>query len=147
MLAVPTGTEVDFRNLDAVFHDVFSLSKPNEFDLGLYEGGSFRMHTFDNPGAVQLLCNIHSSMIGWLVVVPSPWYAQADAQGAFSIRNVPPGDYQLHAWNESASKPAEMPLTVSDDGSTAQVVVGGDVRSSATVPDKYGKPRQPQLGY
>jgi plastocyanin len=147
VLAVPVGSEVDFRNDDPVFHDVFSLSKPNDFDLGLYEGGSFRTHAFNTPGAVQLLCNIHSTMIGWIYVVPSPWYTQADAQGLFTLRGVPPGEYELHAWNESASKPTVSRLSVGEEGASAQVAVGGDVRPTATVPDKYGKPRQTQLGY
>jgi hypothetical protein len=96
---------------------------------------------------VQLLCNIHSSMIGWIFVVPSPWYAQADGQGTFTLRNIPPGEYQLHAWNEASSKPLAQPLSVGEEGASLEIAVGSDIRSTATVPDKYGKPRQVQLGY
>ena len=40
VLAIPVGTKVDFRNDDAIFHNVFSLSKPNDFDTGLYKQGA-----------------------------------------------------------------------------------------------------------
>src|SRR5258708_2735331 len=82
VLAVPVGTKVDFRNEDAIFHNVFSLTKPNDFDTGLYKQGGEYEQTFKKPGPVQLLCNIHSSMIGYVDVVDSPYYAQADGAGA-----------------------------------------------------------------
>ena len=147
VLAVPVGTEVAFRNEDELFHNVFSLTKPRDFDLGLYQGGNSKTQTFSTPGPVQLLCNIHSSMLGWVYVVNSPYYAQADSSGAFTIRGVPPGAYALKVWHESASKPTEQPLTVGDAGSTVQVAVGGDVKAPTFVPDKAGKLRQVQLGY
>jgi plastocyanin len=147
VLAVPVGTEVAFRNEDELFHNVFSLTKPRDFDLGLYQGGNIKTQTFSTPGPVQLLCNIHSSMLGWVYVVNSPYYAQADSTGAFTIHGVPPGAYTLKVWHESASKPTEQPLTVGDAGSTVQVAVGGDVKAPTFVPDKAGKLRQVQLGY
>jgi len=91
VLPVTVGTKVDFKNKDEIFHNVFSLSRPNEFDAGLYKGGQSYQKTFNTPGPVQVLCNIHSSMIGYVVVVDSPWYGQADESGNFQIRGVPPG--------------------------------------------------------
>ncbi|HVU50714.1 MAG TPA: carboxypeptidase regulatory-like domain-containing protein [Polyangia bacterium] len=148
VLAVPVGTTVDFRNDDAIFHNVFSLNKPNDFDTGLYRQGGSYAQTFKKPGAVQLLCNIHSSMIGYVYVVDSPWYAQADGSGAFTIRGVPPGEYEVETWHESASKPTKQRLTVGADGVRGlELRVGGDRRPPAFVPDKSGKPRQSHLGY
>jgi len=147
VLAVPAGTTVDFRNDDDLYHDVFSLSKPNAFDLGLYKSGAARSQKFDSPGPVSLLCNIHASMQGWVYVVNSPWYAQADGNGSYSIRGVPRGEYVLHAWSESASKPTEQNIKVGELGAVANIEVGGDASKPAFVPDKYGKSRQVQLGY
>jgi plastocyanin len=148
VLAVPVGTTVDFRNDDAIYHNVFSLNKPNDFDTGLYKQGGSYLQTFRKPGAVQLLCNIHSSMIGYVYVVDSPWYAQADTSGAFTIRGVPPGDYEIEVWHESASKPTKQRLAVGTDGVRGfELRVGGDRRPPAFVPDKSGKPRQSHLGY
>jgi plastocyanin len=148
VLAVPVGTTVDFRNDDAIYHNVFSLNKPNDFDTGLYKQGGSYMQTFKKPGPVQLLCNIHSSMIGYVYVVDSPWYAQADGSGAFTIRGVPPGEYEVEVWHESASKPTKQRLSVGADGVRGlELRVGGDRRPPAFVPDKSGKPRQSHLGY
>jgi len=116
VLAVPVGSKVDFRNEDTIFHNVFSLSKPNEFDTGLYKQGGSYTQVFKKAGPVQLLCNIHSTMIGYVYVVDSPYFAQADAGGAFSIRNVPPGEYDIEVWHEASSKEARQRLTVGADG-------------------------------
>jgi plastocyanin len=148
VLAIPVGTTVDFRNEDTIYHNVFSLTKPNDFDTGLYKQGGSYQQTFKRPGAVQLLCNIHSSMIGYVYVVDSPYYAQADGAGAFTIKGVPPGDYELEVWHEGSSKTTKERLTVGADGVRGlELRVGGDRRPPAFVPDKSGKPRQSQLGY
>ena len=147
VIAVPLGAKVDFRNDDPYDHNVFSLSKPNDFDLGFYKGGVSKTESFDAPGPVQLLCNIHSSMMGWVYVVDTPWFAQADGSGKFSVRGVPAGDYTLTVWHESSSKPTEKKLKVNEQLGEVQLAVDGDRRTPAFVPDKQGNPRQPQLGY
>jgi hypothetical protein len=86
-------------------------------------------------------------------VVDTPYYAQADAKGAFAIRGVIPGEYELEIWHESASAPTRLRVSVGRDGSLTregapvELSVGGDQAPPAFPPDKYGKPRQPQLGY
>ena len=142
------GTKVDFRNDDAIFHNVFSLGRPNDFDTGLYKQGATYAQTFKKAGPVQLLCNIHSSMIGYVYVVDSPYYAQADGSGAFTIKGVPPGEYDVEVWHEAASKTTRQRVTVGADGVRGLALrVGGDRRPPAFVPDKSGKPRQSHLGY
>jgi len=148
VLAVPVGSKVDFRNEDAIFHNVFSLSKPNDFDTGLYRQGASYSEVFKKAGPVQILCNIHSSMLGYVYVVDTPYYAQADGAGAFTIKGVPPGDYDLTIWHEGASKELHQRLTVGADGVRGlEIKVAGDRRSPAFLPHKSGKPRQAQLGY
>lgn len=147
VLAVPIGSTVTFRNEDPLFHNVFSLSPTKAFDTGLYKAGGEVPVEFDKAGVVQLLCNIHSSMIGYVVVVDSPYYAQADGSGAFSIRGVPPGEYDVEAWHENASAPARQKLTVGKEGAKVALSVGADRQPPAFPPDKHGTPRQPQLGY
>ena len=148
VLVVPVGTRVAFRNDDPIFHNIFSLSKPNEFDTGLYKQGATYTETFRHPGAVQLLCNIHASMFGFVFVVDTPYYAQAEASGAFTIKGVPPGEYELQVWHEAAAKPTVEHLTVGAGGIRGLALrVGGDKRAPQFVPDKSGKPRQSHLGY
>ena len=146
VLAVPLGTAIEFRNEDEISHNVFSLSRPNDFDLGLYKGGLVKTQQFDAPGPVQLLCNIHTSMVGYVYVSDTPWFAQADAGGTFSIKGVPPGEYQLEAWHESASAPTRQAVRVEGDAHVS-LTVNADKAGPTFVPDKYGKPRQVQLGY
>ena len=147
VLPVPEGTVVEFRNDDDIYHSVFSLSRPNDFDLGLYREGTSLSHRFDDPGPVQLLCNVHASMLGWLYVVDSPYYAQARADGTFVIRGVPAGEYLLEAWHEASEKESKLRLKVKEDLESVRVLVGGEKRAPAFVPDRTGKPRQIQLGY
>ena len=148
VLAVPVGTTVDFRNEDDIFHNVFSLSRPNDFDTGLYRQGASYTQTFRKAGMVQILCNIHASMLGYVYVVDSPYYAQADANGAFKIKNVPPGEYELETWNEASMHPTKQRLTVGPEGVRSLVLkVSGDKAAPTTLPDKSGKPRQAHLGY
>jgi len=148
VLVVPVGTTVDFRNEDDIFHNVFSLSRPNDFDTGLYRQGTSYPQTFRKAGMVQILCNIHASMLGYVYVVDSPYYAQAEANGAFKIKNVPPGEYDLETWNEASLHPTKQRLTVGAEGVRGLVVkVSGDKAAPTTLPDKAGKPRQAHLGY
>lgn len=147
VLVVPVGTEVAFLNEDKMFHNVFSLSRPNPFDLGLYKEGVARNKVFNEPGPVRLLCNIHASMSAFVYVVDSPWYAQADAQGWFELRGVPPGEYVLHAWHETSARPSTQRITVGEGLMSVAATVTHDAERSAFVPDKAGRPRQGQLGY
>ena len=147
ILVVTAGTRVDFRNDDPVYHNVFSLSRPNDFDLGLYSAGLFKSRTFSKPGPVNLLCNIHSSMEAFVYVVDTPYYAQAHADGRFMIKGLKPGRYLLEAWNPEASSVFKRPVEVKEGMSEQTIAVNGDRAAPQFVPDKYGKPRQLQLGY
>jgi plastocyanin len=147
VLAVPVGATVEFRNDDELFHNVFSLSKPNDFDLGLYKSGAQREQVFSTPGPVQLLCNIHASMNGWLYVSDSPWFAQADASGRFSVKNVPAGQYEVEVWHEWSTQVVKQAVKVTAALGELNLTVDGERRAPAFVPDKAGKQRQPQLGY
>lgn len=148
VIAVPVGTKIEFRNDDGVFHNVFSLSKPRRFDSGLFARGVSHVETFDKPGAVEILCNIHASMIGYIYVVDSPYYAQPHQDGSFAIRGVPPGQYELNVWHEATAQVLKRTLNVGPRGVAGLAVkVVGDHAPRVIVPDKYGKPRHPQLGY
>jgi plastocyanin len=148
VLAVPLGTTVQFRNDDRIYHNVFSIAKPNDFDGGIRATGSTYTRTFNSPGAVEILCNIHSTMNGYVFVVDSPLYAKAQASGAFTIHGVTPGRYEVAAWHEAASSITRKTVVIGAGGAhDLAVTVGGDKRPAPFVPDKYGHKRQPQLGY
>src|SRR5438552_10891922 len=68
LLAITTGTTVDFPNSDKFYHNVFSLSKTKRFDLGRYAAGGSRQVRFDRPGIVRVFCEIHSHMNASILV-------------------------------------------------------------------------------
>lgn len=115
VLAIMTGTTVDFPNSDRTYHNVFSLSKTARFDLGRYAVGHSKSVRFDQPGIVRVFCEIHSHMNAFILVFSHPFFAVTDDEGRYRIENVPPGTYLVVAWNEGVgSEP--MPATVPDGG-------------------------------
>jgi plastocyanin len=102
VLAIPSGSTVDFPNDDAIFHNVFSLSGPQPFDLGLYRGGASRSRTFTSPAAYRVFCNIHPQMTALIVVVPTPFVTLADGAGRYTL-DLPPGRYRLTALSDRAA--------------------------------------------
>jgi hypothetical protein len=102
LLVVPAGSAVSFPNMDPIFHNIFSLSKAKEFDLGSYNKGESRSVTFSKPGVVYVYCHLHPNMAATIMVTPNRWYARADASGQFRIPNVPPGQYTVVAWHKAA---------------------------------------------
>jgi hypothetical protein len=148
VLAVPVGTTVEFRNDDRIYHNVFSLNKPNDFDAGIRASGTTYSRTFSKPGPVEILCNIHSTMNAYVVVIDSPYYTKTRASGGFTIHGVLPGRYEISVWHEAATTIAHKVIHVTPDGvSGVFLTVGGDRRPGPFVPDKYGHKRQPHLGY
>lgn len=102
VVVVPVGSAVTFPNSDPIFHNVFSLSKAKEFDLGNYKQGETRTVTFQRAGVVQVNCHLHPNMSAAIVVTPNDWWTQPSATGEFSLPPVPPGRYTLVAWHKSA---------------------------------------------
>jgi plastocyanin len=115
ILVVQQGTTVDFLNSDNVQHNVFWPSiggdKKAGHNLGTWPKGEKRSWKFDHPGAAPLLCNVHPEMSGYVVVSPTPYFAETDASGEYHIKDVPDGSYTVTAWHEGA-KPQSKPETV-----------------------------------
>ena len=100
LLAIPVGTEVQFPNHDQIHHHVYSLSRTKSFNVPLYKGEAVPSVLFDQPGVVEVGCNIHDWMSATILVVPSLYYATTDETGAFTLPGLPPGNYTLVAWHE-----------------------------------------------
>jgi plastocyanin len=115
VLAITTGTTVDFPNSDKFYHNVFSLSKIARFDLGRYATGRSRPVKFDRAGIVRVFCDIHSHMNAFILVFSHPFFAVTDVDGRYRIDNVPPGTYNVIAWNEGTPSDPK-PVTVADGG-------------------------------
>jgi hypothetical protein len=101
VLAVQKGTTVDFRHSDPIRHNVFSPRDCFEvFDFGTYSPGIIKTITYDKPGVIPLLCNVHTEMSGFVVVLNNPYFSVTGKDGVFKIDNIPPGNYKLSAWHE-----------------------------------------------
>jgi plastocyanin len=114
VLAVQKGTRVEFPNLDAVFHNVFSVTPDNSFDLGSYRQGESKSVTMTKPGVVSVYCNMHPQMVGHILVLPSSLYTRAGADGFYRLANVPAGKHKVVAWSPN-SKPVSMEVDVVED--------------------------------
>ncbi len=102
LLVIPAGSTVTFPNLDPIFHNVFSLSKPKSFDLGNYPKDHTRTVTFSRPGIEFVNCHLHPNMSAAIMVTPNAWRAVADRDGHFVLRDVPAGPYTIIAWHKAA---------------------------------------------
>jgi plastocyanin len=100
VLPIVAGTTVEWPNNDQIFHNVFSVSEPKQFDLGLYKAPEEKSITFDKAGRVDVFCSIHANMHCVVLVLENPYFAAVDDHNHYSISNVPPGTYQLTAWHE-----------------------------------------------
>jgi len=101
LLVVPTGSSVEFPNLDPFFHNVFSLFNGKRFDLGLYEAHTQRSVLFDREGVSYIFCNIHPEMGAVVIALSTPYYGISSRDGSILLHNVPPGRYRLHVWAEN----------------------------------------------
>lgn len=100
VMPVLVGTSVDYINSDAVLHNVFSPDACcDKFNLGTWPKGEHRSYTFKKECVATLLCKVHPEMEGFVVVVPTPYYAVTKADGSFTIPNVPDGSYTVKVWH------------------------------------------------
>ncbi|MEI7809422.1 MAG: carboxypeptidase regulatory-like domain-containing protein, partial [Verrucomicrobiota bacterium] len=101
ILPLMAGTTVEWPNQDNIFHNVFSDSDAKKFDLELYKGNPPEKRvTFSRAGKVDVYCSIHANMHCIVLVMENPFFAMTDANGNYTISNVPPGTYKLKAWHE-----------------------------------------------
>jgi len=138
VLGVPVGTVVTFPNDDDIFHNVFSLSPGNAFDLGLYRAGASKSRTFATPGVVRIFCNIHPQMTALVVAAPTPWVVTTGTDGAWRL-DLPAGRYRLTAISERA---AAVTADVTVNGATTSPPLALDESAFVAVPhtNKFGKP-------
>jgi plastocyanin len=104
LTVVVKGTTVDFPNEDKIFHNVFSVSRPARFDLGLYKSGTQKSVEMKRAGVVDVYCNIHPDMIAKVKVLENAYYTITGKTGEFRIENVPPGEYPVVAWLQSGDE-------------------------------------------
>ena len=142
-VAVAKRGVVDFPNVDAIYHNVFSVSGGNRFDLGLYRAGASKEKAFDETGLVRVYCNIHPTMIGFVMVVDSDYSSVTSKDGSFRFEGVPAGSFTLKAWHEESG---ENPVPISVRArATTEIPISLDVSgyTAQAHKNKYGKDYPP----
>ena len=119
LLAIQVGTRVEFPNLDATYHNIFSFSPAKRFDLGRYRSDEKPVPSvlFEQPGLVTLRCDIHEHMRALILVLPTPFFVLTDTDGHYRLTGIPPGRYQAKAWIDSRSTRSR-PVEVRDGAAT-----------------------------
>ncbi len=136
-MAVPVGAKITFPNYDPIFHNLFSVSAPNEFDLGLYKGGASKTHSFAKPGIVRVFCNVHPQMSATIVVANSSYLTSASKTGSFSLGDVPNGTYLLKAYTEEGQ--SEQRIQVSESPLKVKLSIDGKNFKKVKHKNKFGK--------
>lgn len=147
LLIVPVGAVVQFPNRDPFFHNVFSLFEGKRFDLGLYEAGTTRDVRFDKPGISYIFCNIHAQMSAVVIALATPYYGVSNRRGTIMIANVPPGQYAMEVWYESATpetlKALARNVTITDADRALGVLRVEAANLPETHKNKYGRDYDP----
>lgn len=115
VVAVTRGSTVAFPNVDPIFHNVFSLASAATFDLGRYPQGRSKTAVFKKAGIVKVYCHIHSQMTATVVVLDHPYFTTPDADGTFTLTDVPVGTYAVAGWHERVGERV-VPVTVTPGG-------------------------------
>ncbi len=103
VLPIVKGTTVRIVNRDKTYHNVFSLSPTKKFNIGRRPTGEEVPVTFDRIGTVQVFCDIHSHMSAFILVLANQVFVQPNADGTFTLDNIPPGKYSIRTWHERFS--------------------------------------------
>ena len=117
LLAVRTGTKVEFPNEDDTYHNVFSFSPAKRFDLGRHrpEDKPVPSQVFDKAGLVTLRCDIHEHMRGIILVLDTPHFVISGTDGNFKLNGLPAGNYKLKVWIDSRTT-LEKPVNLTAGG-------------------------------
>jgi len=123
VLVIPAGSTVEFPNSDSVNHQIYSFSPARKFQLPLYRGKRYPPVRFDQVGFVTLGCNIHDSMLAYVLVTDAPYFGRTDPTGAWSVE-VPGGSYRVTVWHPRMRESAELgrEMTIGDGEHTAVTV-------------------------
>jgi plastocyanin len=128
LAVVQVGTRVLFPNEDRIFHNVFSRTPGDAFDLGSVKPGDHpNPIVLLKPGHVEVFCNIHSKMRADVLVVPNAFWARVQPDGSFKIPGLPVGNHKIVLWGPSI-KPVTQRIDVTAAGANMTFSAESQVR-------------------
>jgi plastocyanin len=140
ILVVQKGADVIFPNNDTVSHHVYSFSQAKSFELALYKGNSHAPVQFDMTGVVTVGCNIHDGMLGYILVVDTPYFALTDADGKVHLDGLPPGQYSVSFWTPRLRPNQQPPALAVDLATTSSAALAVEVRGKLTPDHDHSNP-------
>jgi plastocyanin len=139
VVVIGVGSTVDFPNQDPIFHNVFSVSGDNRFDLDLYKRPKSGSWTFQRPGVARVYCNIHPQMSAVVLVRDNPFYTKAASDGTFTLEGLPPGKYTVKAWHERGGEAAAEVAVPAEGRAAAELRLDASAYKQLPHKNKYGK--------
>jgi hypothetical protein len=139
LVAITAGQEVSFPNADPFFHNVFSPSPTQRFDLGQYKMGETKTRLFPQPGFIEVYCNIHPQMAATILVLPNRRFTITEPDGSYRIAGVPAGTWRVFAYDRQSSVPAQADVTVAAGGTAVVDLTVVETRASSRHKNKYGE--------
>ena len=117
MSAAMVGQTLRITNSDNTLHNVTGVSqKGNKFGLAQAGAGMTFNFTLKDPEILMLVrCQVHKWMLGYIGVVSNPFFDVTQADGAFTLKNVPAGTYTIETWHERYGRHRKE-VEVSDGG-------------------------------
>ena len=134
---VQTGTAINFPNSDHIRHQVYSFSPAKIFNLKLYAGSPSTQILFDKAGLVVLGCNIHDTMVGFIAVVDTPYFAKSTSTGNVAL-DLPPGKYRMRLWHAGLAQdfpPRTVQITNAAQSLPVKLAIAYDSAAPATWPE------------
>lgn len=97
--------EIEIKNSDDILHNIHTYSTANpSINKAQPKFKKVMTEKLEKPEFVKVTCDVHSWMLGWVAVMPHPFFGVTDANGMTKIENVPPGKYTVEAWHETLGK-------------------------------------------
>jgi plastocyanin len=124
ILVVRPGQTVEFRNSEDVAHNVHVIDQHTRetiFNVATPVVGSYE-YSFEEAGAFDVSCNMHSWMAAFIIVTDAPYVAIADKDGEFSLPAVPAGNYTVRVWNVEETRRVERRVQLAGDGSPLSLI-------------------------
>lgn len=122
ILVAPAGAKVGFLNSDQVSHNVHTYASKNDSFNKTIAPGSKEEQVLAKGDKIEVKCDIHPWMNGWIYVTETPFYAVTKEDGSFSIPGLKPGTYKAEAWHEKFGK-KKLEIVVKEDGKSDPVEI------------------------
>ena len=100
-----TPGEIDIKNSDDILHNLHTYSTANaSINKAQPKFKKTMTEKFEKPEIIKVTCDVHSWMLGWIAVMPHPFFGVTDANGVTKLENVPAGKQTVEVWHETLGK-------------------------------------------